>query len=172
MGEIWWITVLTVAMATAATILILPAGLLLAWALSRGRFPGRVLLETLVSLPLVMPPVATGLVLLFLLLCEMGFSLRTSLGAVALTGVATPLWQAARDSFSEPLGGLGMVGYLYFARRGAWFRAGAFVGLVLALGEQDVGLAGGAAGCGYAFGVGRCGDGDGGSAEGGQAEGE
>ena len=44
----------------------LPAGLLLAWLLARGRFRGRVLLDTLVSLPLVMPPVATGLVLLAL----------------------------------------------------------------------------------------------------------
>ena len=44
----------------------LPPGLLLAWLLARGRFRGRVLLETLVSLPLVMPPVATGLVLLML----------------------------------------------------------------------------------------------------------
>ena len=45
----------------------LPPGLLLAWLLARGRFRGRVLLDTLVSLPLVMPPVATGLVLLTLL---------------------------------------------------------------------------------------------------------
>jgi molybdate transport system permease protein len=35
--------------------------------LARKRFPGRVLLETFVSLPLVMPPVATGLLLLMLL---------------------------------------------------------------------------------------------------------
>jgi molybdate transport system permease protein len=41
-------------------------GILLAWLLARGRFRGRLLLETLVSLPLVMPPVATGLILLML----------------------------------------------------------------------------------------------------------
>jgi molybdate transport system permease protein len=35
--------------------------------LARRRFRGRVLLETLVSLPLVMPPVATGLILLMLI---------------------------------------------------------------------------------------------------------
>jgi molybdate transport system permease protein len=45
----------------------LPPGLLIAWALARKRFRGRLLLDTLVSLPLVMPPVATGLVLLMLL---------------------------------------------------------------------------------------------------------
>lgn len=67
MTEISYITLLTVAMATAATLLILPVGLLLAWLLARGRFRGRTLVETAVSLPLVMPPVATGLLLLMLL---------------------------------------------------------------------------------------------------------
>jgi molybdate transport system permease protein len=63
---VFGVTALTVAMAAAATIIVLPPGLLLAWAMSRGRFPGRLLLETFVSLPLVMPPVATGLILLML----------------------------------------------------------------------------------------------------------
>jgi molybdate transport system permease protein len=67
MGELAAITLLTVGMAAIATLIMLPPGLLLAWALSRGRFPGRVLLETIFSLPLVMPPVATGLILLMLL---------------------------------------------------------------------------------------------------------
>jgi molybdate transport system permease protein len=67
MDSIWRITTLTVGMAVAATVITLPVGLLLAWILARKRFPGRVLLETLVSLPLVMPPVATGLLLLMLL---------------------------------------------------------------------------------------------------------
>jgi molybdate transport system permease protein len=65
--ETWWITVLTVSLAALATAIMLPPGLLLAWILARRRFRGRVLLETLVSLPLVMPPVATGLILLMLL---------------------------------------------------------------------------------------------------------
>ena len=60
------ITSFTIATAALATLVMLPPGLLLAWLLARGRFRGRVLLETLVSLPLVMPPVATGLVLLML----------------------------------------------------------------------------------------------------------
>jgi molybdate transport system permease protein len=62
----WQITVFTLATAAAATLLMLVPGVLLAWLLARGRFPGRVVLDTLVSLPLVMPPVATGLVLLML----------------------------------------------------------------------------------------------------------
>ena len=67
MSDMWRITGLTVGMALIATAITLPIGLLLAWMLARGRFPGRLLLETFVSLPLVMPPVATGLILLMLL---------------------------------------------------------------------------------------------------------
>ena len=66
MDDVWRITAFTVATALGATALMLPPGLLLALVLARGRFRGRVLLETAVSLPLVMPPVATGLVLLLL----------------------------------------------------------------------------------------------------------
>jgi molybdate transport system permease protein len=64
--QIWEITSFTVATALFATLLMLPPGLFLAWVLARGRFHGRLLVDTAVSLPLVMPPVATGLVLLFL----------------------------------------------------------------------------------------------------------
>lgn len=65
--NVWEITGFTLGTAAFATVLMLPPGLWLAWLLSRGRFRGRLLLETLISLPLVMPPVATGLVLLMLL---------------------------------------------------------------------------------------------------------
>ncbi len=64
--DVWQITVFTVLAATTATVLMAGPGILLAWLLARGRFRGRLLLETLVSLPLVMPPVATGLILLML----------------------------------------------------------------------------------------------------------
>jgi molybdate transport system permease protein len=74
--DLWRITWFTVACAAGATALILPPGVVLAWLLARRKFPGRVLVETLVSLPLVMPPVATGLILLMLL------SRRGSIGRV------------------------------------------------------------------------------------------
>jgi molybdate transport system permease protein len=64
--EIAQITSFTVATAAVATLLMLPPGVLVGWVLARRRFRGRVLLETMVSLPLVMPPVATGLILLML----------------------------------------------------------------------------------------------------------
>jgi molybdate transport system permease protein len=54
----------TVSSAGLATLVMLPPGVALAWVLARRRFPGRALLETAVSLPLVLPPVATGLILL------------------------------------------------------------------------------------------------------------
>lgn len=52
------------AMALLGTALALPAGVGLGWLLARYQFPGRSLVETLATLPLVMPPVATGLLLL------------------------------------------------------------------------------------------------------------
>ncbi|HSF38399.1 MAG TPA: molybdate ABC transporter permease subunit [Thermoanaerobaculia bacterium] len=63
----WQVVTFTVGVATLATVLILPPGLGVAWLLARRRFPGKSLVETLVALPLVMPPVATGLLLLKLL---------------------------------------------------------------------------------------------------------
>jgi molybdate transport system permease protein len=42
----------------------LPLAVLAAWVLTRGRFPGRTLLDAFVHLPLVLPPVAVGYVLL------------------------------------------------------------------------------------------------------------
>lgn len=63
----WQVVGFTVGVAALATLLILPLGLAVAWLLARRRWPGKSLVETLVALPLVMPPVATGLILLKLL---------------------------------------------------------------------------------------------------------
>jgi molybdate transport system permease protein len=53
-------------MALAATTIVLPPGVALGWVLARRQFPGRSIVETLAMLPMVMPPVATGLLLLWL----------------------------------------------------------------------------------------------------------
>lgn len=45
----------------------LPLGILAAWVLARLRFPGKTLLDGLIHLPLVIPPVVTGYVLLVFL---------------------------------------------------------------------------------------------------------
>jgi molybdate transport system permease protein len=44
----------------------LPFGILIAWLLTRRRVPGRMMLDTLVHLPLVLPPVVVGYALLLL----------------------------------------------------------------------------------------------------------
>ncbi len=72
--DVWRITWFTVLCAAGATAVALPPGVVLAWLLARRKFRGRALVETFVSLPLVMPPVATGLILLML------FSRRGSAG--------------------------------------------------------------------------------------------
>lgn len=61
------ILLLTLRTAALATLLIVPPGLAVSWLLARYRWRGKSLVETLVALPLVMPPVATGLILLELL---------------------------------------------------------------------------------------------------------
>ncbi len=63
----WRVLTLTLRTAALAVALILPPGLALAWLLARRSWPGKALVETLLALPLVMPPVATGLILLRLL---------------------------------------------------------------------------------------------------------
>ncbi|NJD67695.1 MAG: molybdate ABC transporter permease subunit [Candidatus Methylomirabilota bacterium] len=51
-------------MATVVTLLI---GTPIAWLLARGRFPGRALLESIVVIPLILPPTVTGYYLLWLI---------------------------------------------------------------------------------------------------------
>lgn len=54
----------TLGVSAAAIVASLPFGLALGWCLARKQWPGKALVETLVMLPLVVPPVVTGLVLL------------------------------------------------------------------------------------------------------------
>ena len=64
-AETWAIARFTVLMASIATALVLPPAIAIGWLLARKNFPGKTLLETVVSLPLVLPPVASGLLLLW-----------------------------------------------------------------------------------------------------------
>ena len=54
----------TVGVSVLATLCIIPPGIVAAWLLARKKWPGKSLVETCLSLPLVLPPVATGLILL------------------------------------------------------------------------------------------------------------
>lgn len=71
----------------------LPIAVLAAWVLTRARFPGRTLLDAFVHLPLVLPPVAVGYVLLLLFGTHgpIGAWLRTHFGiqlAFTMAGAA------------------------------------------------------------------------------------
>jgi molybdate transport system permease protein len=57
---------LSLKVATVATVVALPIGVLVAWLLARRSFPGRDLLAGILHLPLVLPPVVTGYGLLLL----------------------------------------------------------------------------------------------------------
>ena len=60
----WQLVAFSLRMAVCSTLLILPFGVALAWLLARRDWPGKTFVETFASLPLVLPPVVTGLVLL------------------------------------------------------------------------------------------------------------
>jgi molybdate transport system permease protein len=69
-----------------ATLATLPVAFAIAWLLARGRFPGKILIEAIVYLPLVVPPVVTGW---FLLLAFVLF--RWTGAAIAAGVMALPL---------------------------------------------------------------------------------
>jgi molybdate transport system permease protein len=99
----WAAVRLSLFVAAWATLASLPAGIAVAWVLARGRFPGRALLDGLVHLPLVLPPVVTGYLLLVLFgrrgpigsaleaCCGIVFSFRWTGAALAAAIMAFPL---------------------------------------------------------------------------------
>ena len=62
--EEWQAIALSLKVAIWATLLSLPAGTGIAWVLARCQFPGKQVLNGIVHLPLIMPPVVTGYLLL------------------------------------------------------------------------------------------------------------
>ena len=114
MGDILPVTLFTLGVALLGTLLILPGGVALGWLLARRRWPGKALVETLVALPLVIPPVATGLILLKLFgrRGPLGIFLERTLGleivftwkavVLATAVMALPLLvRSARVAFEE-----------------------------------------------------------------------
>jgi len=63
-AEEWEFIRFTAWIATLSTLLMSPFGLAAAWWLAKAKSRGKTLVETLITMPLVLPPVATGLVLL------------------------------------------------------------------------------------------------------------
>jgi molybdate transport system permease protein len=62
--EEWTAILLSLRIALVATLVALPLGIAVAWLLARKHFPGKALLDGLIVLPLVLPPVVTGYLLL------------------------------------------------------------------------------------------------------------
>jgi molybdate transport system permease protein len=72
----WTAIALSLRVAAVATLASVGPGLAVAWILARRRFPGRALLDGLVHLPLILPPVVTGYLLL------LAFGRRGTFGAL------------------------------------------------------------------------------------------
>jgi len=98
----WDALALSLRVAVLSVILSLPFALALAWLLSRKRFVGRMLVEAMLFLPLILPPVVTGYALLALLgrnaplgsaLAEIGivFAFRWTGAVIAAAVMGFPL---------------------------------------------------------------------------------
>ncbi|MCJ2008790.1 molybdate ABC transporter permease subunit [Methylobacterium sp. WL30] len=98
----WTAVALSLKVAAVATLASLGPGLLVAWLLAKRTFPGRAVLDGLVHLPLILPPVVTGYLLLLTLgrrglvgawLAEAGivFAFRWTGAALACAVMGFPL---------------------------------------------------------------------------------
>ena len=129
--EDWRAIWLSVRVSGLAVVLSLPFGVVLGWLLARKTFPGKTLVETVVNLPLVLPPVVTGYLLLILLdrqgligaalhrwfdlevaltwraavlaVAVMGFPLLVRAIRLAFQGIDPRLFQAARSLGAGPV---------------------------------------------------------------------
>lgn len=113
-AEAWQALSLSLKVASVATLAALVPAVAVAWVLARGRFVGKTLLDSLVHLPLVLPPVVVG----YLLLISLGrrgpigswleanwglvFSFRWTGAALACAVMGFPLMvRAIRLSFES-----------------------------------------------------------------------
>ena len=110
----WQVLATSLTVAGRAILFGLPLAILAAWALSRPRLPGKSVLDAIVHLPLVLPPVLVGFVLLLLLgrrgavghWLEQSFGIQLAFtlnGAALATGVMSfPLMvRSIRLSFEQ-----------------------------------------------------------------------
>ncbi|HEV8436045.1 MAG TPA: molybdate ABC transporter permease subunit [Thermoanaerobaculia bacterium] len=101
------IVLFTIRTALLATLLLVVPGTWIAWLLARRDWRGKSIVETLVALPLVMPPVATGLILLKtfgrhgpLAFLDVVFTWRGVVAAMSV--MAFPLYvRSARIAFEQ-----------------------------------------------------------------------
>jgi molybdate transport system permease protein len=159
-AEDWRAIGLSVCVAGLAVCLSLPFGVGLGWLLARKTFLGKTLVETAVNLPLVLPPVVTGYLLLVLFgrrgwigawldrtlgveialtwraavlaVALMGFPLLVRAVRLAFQGIDPRLYQAARSLGAGPVDAFLTVS-LPLARSGVL--AGALLAFARGLGE-------------------------------------
>jgi molybdate transport system permease protein len=115
--EEWTAVRLSILVAVTATVASLPFGIAVGWLLARGRFWGKSLLDTIVHLPLIIPPVVTGYLLLItfgivlsfrwtgaaLACAVMGFPLMVRAIRLSIEAVDTRLENAAGTLGAHPL---------------------------------------------------------------------
>ena len=101
--EEWTAILLSLKVAAAATLGLLPVGTALAWLLARREFIGKPVVNLLIHLPLVLPPVVTGYALLIVfgrkgpigglleICCGLVFSFRWTGAALAAAVMGLPL---------------------------------------------------------------------------------
>ncbi|MHC5067457.1 MAG: molybdate ABC transporter permease subunit [Planctomycetota bacterium] len=110
--EEWTTLALSAQVALVACVVLAVPGVALGYLLARGRFPGKAVIEAIVYLPMVLPPVVTGYLLLHLLgprslvgswiehLTGLRLAFSTSAAVLAAAVMALPLLvRAARLSF-------------------------------------------------------------------------
>jgi len=107
------ILALSLGVALAATLVVVPLGIAVAWAVARWEGRGKVIVESLLTLPIVLPPTAVGIVLLMLLakdsligrlLESVGIDVVFTWKAAALAAavMSFPLFvRSARTAFEE-----------------------------------------------------------------------
>src|SRR5579871_245049 len=100
--EVWGIIALSLKVSGVAMLGCLPVSFAFAFLLARGRFPGKILIDAAVRLPLVLPPVVTGWLLLlafgangpagrFFAMLGISFIFRWTGAALASAVMALPL---------------------------------------------------------------------------------
>jgi len=97
-SDVWTALLLSVRVGLVCAVLTLPPAVLCAWVLARKEFPGKTLVDGLFHLPLVLPPVTTGYLLLMVFGTNgvLGGWLYHSLGVrIAFTWWAAVLASAA-----------------------------------------------------------------------------
>ena len=93
----WTAILLSLRVATVATLVALPLAVFAAYALARWRFPGKFVLDSVLHLPLVLPPVVTG----YLLLLTFGRQGAVGAGGVGERGLTGGVPGAAEEAATD-----------------------------------------------------------------------